>query len=184
MAAHPLLGGLLLTALLAGCASGPTQPTSPGPTAMSAETPSTGTEVGAVRENGVEVRFRWNAGNSSSPVLAVTFTPLIPGFHLYSVDLPPEGVQGVGRPTSVQVGGGLKATGPPSVDRPVIALRVAGVDAPVSVYPDGAVTLRLPAQPVPGQTALSWIGYAACSRSTCMPPVTHRRVTLSLRGST
>ena len=136
------------------------------------------------------------AGSSGAGRLEATFTPEQSGFHLYSVDLPPDGVQGVGRPTTVAIGGALVSIGPPTVDRTAAPLRVSGLDAPVPVYPDGPVTLRLavrllPAQaqgtapvqgtsPAQGTAALAWVSYAACSPQTCLPPVTHRQVGLTI----
>jgi hypothetical protein len=161
-----------LAVLLSSACAGPAPVASPD-----------GRVVATLSQQGVRVDMRWSSAGGGEPVLAVTFTPLRPGFHLYSVDLPPDGVQGVGRPSRVEVGGGLTATGPPAVDRLAAPLLVAGLDAPVPVYPDGPITVSLPARLTSGRPPLAWVSYAACSSSTCLPPVTHAPLDPAIPGS-
>ena len=167
------VGRLLAAALLVGCSAA----------APASEPPDLGTVVGSLSEQGVEVTVGWTADPGTHPVLAVRFTPQQRGFHLYSVDLPPAGISGVGRPTRLEVGGGLAAVGVGLPDAKTIPLRVDGLDAPVPVYPDGPVTVRQPVRVTPGVPDLVWVTYAACSRSTCLPPVTRRQVALALPGA-
>jgi hypothetical protein len=189
MIGRPALTRAAVTALLvAGCGSA----TAVSGTSVSAASRSAAssspsvaaapTEIGRVIEQGVQVDLRWDAGDGSRPALAATFTPLRAGFHLYSVDLPADGVDGVGRPTTLEVSGGLVANGRPVANRRPLPLPVAGLDTSVSVYPEGPVTLRLPVRLTPGQPARAWVGYAACDGSSCLPPVTHRLVMLTLPG--
>ena len=186
------VGALLIAAVLAGCAAtpsgGPTPDGVSGPGAGADRGASggtgaaTGADVGGLAAQGVRVRLRWFAGAGDTGVIAATFTPEQPGFHLYSVDLPPQGVQGVGRPTRVELGGALAVQGTAVVDQVATEQRVAGLDAAVPVYPDGPVTLRLTARRGAGRT-LAWVSYAACSATTCLPPVTHQQVELSLEAA-
>ncbi len=188
--ASRLTGGLVAVLLLAACAgpgaeAGAGVGGSPSGHVSSSGGSSSGGQgdVATLTEEGVQVRLRWSPAGGPTPVLEATFTPLQQGFHLYSIDLPPGGVGGVGRPTTLEVGGGLAAMGPPQADRRTAPLAVAGVAAPVPVYPDGPVTLRLPVRVTGGRSGLAWVGYASCSRSTCMPPVTRREVRLTLPGT-
>ena len=166
-------GRLLVVALLTGCSA----------TAPASAPKDLGSVVGSLREQGVEVTFGWTPAPGARPVLTARFTPQQPGFHLYSADLPTGGVEGVGRPTRLEVGGGLTAVGVAHPDARAIELRVDGLDAPLPVYPDGAVTVRQPVRVTPGVPDLVWVTYAACSRSRCLPPVIHHRVALSLHGA-
>lgn len=136
-------------------------------------------EVGRAEGNGVVVVLRYEASSGGDGTLAATFTP-DPGFHLYAVDLPPQGVDGIGRPTRLEVRGALIARAPLTVDRPASAERVAGVARPVPVYPAGPVTVRLPVRRSGGGTASAVLGYAACDSTRCLAPVSGMAVPLTL----
>lgn len=117
---------------------------------------------------------------SSQAQLTATFTPLLEGYHLYSKDLPRDGISGVGRPTLLE----LTETSQMSVNGLLIANRavitptetVLGfVDPPI--YPAGPVTLTLPVtlphgggQMVSDQISLTFM---ACGPKGCKPPVTN-----------
>jgi hypothetical protein len=124
------------------------------------------------QEAGVTVTLRLR-GTS----LTATYRPDRAGFHLYSVAMPADGVDGLGRPTVLAAGRGLSATGPAVADRTPTTLHeaVLGVDLPV--YPDGPVTLTLPVT-TSGTPVEAVIGYAACSLTQCLMPVTGKAVTL------
>ncbi|MFC4905690.1 hypothetical protein [Actinomadura gamaensis] len=98
------------------------------------------------------------------------FRPVRPGFHLYSRDLPPGGVEGLGVATNLTVRDGLTATARPTADQPVRALHLPSVNATLPVYPDGPVTLTLPLRRS-GHAGDAVVSYAACSPTTCLPPV-------------
>jgi hypothetical protein len=118
----------------------------------------------------------------TSATLKVTFTPDRPGFHLYSADLPADGVDGVGRPLTVAASGALHAAGRPTTDVPAHLLALQGADMSVPVYPDGPVTAGLPVTLAgPGPADLT-VGYAACSETECLPPVTGHRIGLQVSG--
>jgi len=149
---------------------------------VEAQQPS-GTLIGSTRDAGVRVALRLLTRDGSEPVLAATFTPEQIGFHLYSTDLPDGGIEGVGRPTRLQVGGGLTGVSPAVADRQVLWLHVAGIQSALPVYPDGAVTLRMTVHMDQGPAARAWVSYAACSSTACLPPVTRRLIELRLPGA-
>jgi hypothetical protein len=115
----------------------------------------------------------------TSTVLA-TLRPEQAGFHVYSVDLPEGGVDGLGIPTRLSVRGGLAATGPPTADQPVHLLELTGLSTELPVYPDGPVTLTLPVRRS-GDSAEVVVSYGACSASQCLIPVSDHVSSLDLR---
>ena len=133
---------------------------------------------GAYQENGVTVALAVRDHR-----LSATFTPRT-GFHLYSAALPEGGVDGLGFPTVLAAGAGLRATGPVVADRAVTLLRPAGLGVELPVYPDGPVTLILPVEAGDGKPATAIIGYAACSATRCLMPVTDQSVPLTTTAST
>jgi hypothetical protein len=152
-----------------------------------------GLVVGAFSDGGVRVQLHWITGSADAGTLLATFTPIQSGFHLYSTDLPSGGVDGVGRPTLIEVGGGLQAGGHEVGDQKAAPQRIVGVAAFVPVYPNGPVTVRLPVVPArsgaglgglgglsPGSLSPVWLSYAACSVEVCLAPVTRHPVAVTL----
>ncbi|MDQ2758145.1 MAG: hypothetical protein M3Y71_16590 [Actinomycetota bacterium] len=118
--------------------------------------------------------------DTPEPVLSVEFAPVRPGFHLYSVDLPKTGVDGIGRPTRVEVGGALTAVGRSTADLAVVPLRLEGVATSLPVYPDGPVTVRQAVRVGSPGNGDVFVSYAACSRTTCLEPISRQRVDVAL----
>ncbi|MDI2129442.1 protein-disulfide reductase DsbD family protein [Yinghuangia seranimata] len=112
--------------------------------------------------------------------LVATLTPDRAGFHLYSVDLPAGGIQGVGRPVSVTTRGALTAAGPLTAESAPTTLALEGTGLTLPVYPDGPVTVDLPVTVAEHGEATLLVGYAACSKSVCLPPVSGHPVSLSI----
>jgi hypothetical protein len=108
-----------------------------------------------------------------------TFSPQKPGYHLYSIDLPPGGVNGLGIPTAVSVRGDLRVTGSPTADMPVSSLRIEELDVDLPVYPDGPVTVTVPVRRSGDGRAEVVVTYGACSLTICLPPVRDRLITLT-----
>ncbi|MEU9376058.1 hypothetical protein AB0D94_20100 [Streptomyces sp. NPDC048255] len=130
-------------------------------------------------ENGVTVTLSVSEWHASKGTLTAVFTPEAAGFHLYSTDLPPTGIEGVGRPTTVAVTGALGAQGTLQAAAEVRSIEVPGVDAPVPVYPDGPVTTTLAVRASGSGEATVLIGYASCStQDGCTIPVSDRPVHL------
>ncbi|UQX04507.1 hypothetical protein [Streptomyces sp. RerS4] len=156
---------LIPLAALVACGGKPAGPSGgPGPTTR-------------FSENGVTVTLSLSDWQASKGTLNAVFTPEAEGFHLYSMDLPPTGIEGVGRPTTVAVTGVLAAEGPLRTASTVRSIQVPGVDTPVPVYPDGPVTTTLPVRASAHGEATVLLGYASCStRDGCTIPVSGRPV--------
>jgi hypothetical protein len=134
-------------------------------------------------EGGVAVRVALVRDGHERGRLVAWFTPLRSDLHLYSVDLPKQGVRGLGRPTLVELdgSGSIKRDGALTADRPLVALLVKpGV--PLPVYPVGPLTLTLPVRlRRPGAaTTPVFVTYMACSDRVCLPPVVHRRIAVAM----
>ncbi|WP_328296437.1 hypothetical protein OG389_00550 [Streptomyces sp. NBC_00435] len=130
-------------------------------------------------ENGVTVTLSVSRWHASQGTITTVFTPEAEGFHLYSTDLPPTGIEGVGRPTTVTVTGALGAEGKLRAGAAVRSIEVPGVDAPVPVYPDGPVTTTLAVRASGSGEATVLLGYASCStRDGCTIPVSDHPVRL------
>ena len=133
-------------------------------------------------ENGVTVEIAWEQDASGQAWLMGTFTPLEPGFHVYSKDLPKEGVRGQGRPTLIEIvsPSEVKPRGPLQADQPVEDHYVRAINQSIPIYPAGPVTLRLPITlPKRGSTPVELaITYASCSNFNCLEPVIDKRVSV------
>jgi len=116
-------GCVALLAALAGCAP----------------PPPAGDLTGRYSDSGVTVTLLLH-GNR----LTATYRPDRAGFHLYSATLPPDGIDGLGRPTVLAAGHGLTATGPAVADRQPVTRHETELGVDLPVYPDGPVTLTLP----------------------------------------
>jgi len=129
-------------------------------------------------DGGVTVTVRLDRAGDGRRLVRATFTPQQAGFHLYSVNLPAGGIDGLGLPTRLAVRGGLTADGTPQADRPLRTVSPSGLGVDLPVYPDGAVTVTLPVrQAGPGQ-AEAVVSYGACSEQRCLMPVTDRTIPL------
>ena len=116
--------------------------------------------------------------------LAGTFTPAEPDLYLYSVDLPQNGIEGLGRPTRLAVGESpqVRILGRAVANRPVQIDRIEALKLSLRVYPTGPVTLRVPIElpaGTPARADLS-VGYMTCGPNGCLPPV-DRRFAVTLR---
>ncbi|MFE9451985.1 hypothetical protein [Streptomyces sp. NPDC006739] len=131
--------------------------------------------------NGVTVTVTLLAPDHGQRELRATFSPQRPGFHIYSIDLPPQGVDGLGIPTRLSVHGDLTAVGkPPSTKLVTRLLRPAGLQTEIPVYPDGPVTFTMPVRQTGSHVADVIVSYGACSESRCLMPVTDEVIHLNL----
>lgn len=148
--------------------------------------PGSSTPLTELEEAEVRVAISLERTQAGDFVLAATFTPLRPGFHLYSKDIPESGINRVGRPTllSLPANSPLQASGPLSESLPP---HTPSVDPrELLVYPSGPVTLRLPVQlPAGGQpqTVEIRLTYMSCSGSTCLRPVIQKPVSIQVPGA-
>jgi hypothetical protein len=134
-------------------------------------------------QNDVGVRIEVAKNAAGRLVLLGTFTPTRPHYHLYSKDLPPNGLNGLGRPTRMEVfsSSGINWMGALTSNQPVDKLYFKTLDLYFPVYPDGPVTLSLPFAWAAGNTPPALevsLTYMACSDTTCLPPVVDKRLTL------
>ncbi|MFJ9643168.1 hypothetical protein [Streptomyces sp. NPDC101206] len=158
--------------------AGAAAPAAPASAPASAP-PSTPGPRTSFSEKGVTVTLSVSDWQASKGTLIAVFAPEEKGFHLYSTDLPADGIEGVGRPTAVSVTGALKAEGRLTAAAKVRSITVPGVGAPVPVYPDGPVTTTLPVRADANGEATVLLGYASCSeREGCTIPVSDRPVRL------
>ena len=134
---------------------------------------------GRLNDGGVSVVAVLIAGPAGTGRVQVTFSPRKPGYHLYSIDLPPDGVNGLGIATIVSVRGGLRLAGSPTADKPVSTLEIEELHVDLPVYPDGPVTVTVPVRRTGDGRAQVIVTYAACSATTCLPPVRNRLITLA-----
>src|SRR5215468_8843084 len=141
-------------------------------------------------DSGVRVEIAFSRDAQGDAHLSATFTPTEPTFHLYANSLPRAGIEGVGRPTLLEIvaARGIEVSGPLSADTMPLQERIDGFDQPFAIYPDGPVTLRQPIRFTDGVTAAAAelaITYMACSsQGLCLAPVEDRRlnVTIPLSG--
>jgi hypothetical protein len=131
-----------------------------------------------VTENFVKVAVSLEADSTGQPVIRATFTPMQDGLHLYGKDMPAEGVNGLGRPTRLDVvGGAIKPAGPVFSD-----LSPHDLEG-LPIYPEGPVTLRQPIEIMGGSnlTAQIELTYMACrTGGECKIPVEKKRLELTL----
>jgi hypothetical protein len=135
-------------------------------------------------ENGVHVEIHLEKDNNGLSLVA-TYRPTNARFHLYSKDLPPGGLNGLGRPTVLEISGnGVESAGALLASVPTIKLNATWSPEPVPVYPEGPVTLRLPIRflldatsPIPAELSLT---YMTCSDAICLPPVEGKIIPIQL----
>ncbi len=139
--------------------------------ALSRAKPPAIARLGGFSASGVQVDLSLEQNTVAPCVLAARYTPLEKHFHVYSKDLPPDGVNGVGRPTRLDIISGLVATGELTVDATTSDFKTQGLTEILPVYPDGPVTLRLPVRVAGDGRERVKISYMACSAVTCLPPV-------------
>ena len=133
-------------------------------------------QLSSFTENGVRVDVVLERDSRGQAWLASTFAPLNPGTYLYGKDLPPGGLDGIGRPTRLSIvpSAGLVPSGPLVANRPVLADRIDLLQQTFPVYPAGPVTLRLPvtlradARTAHAEVSVSYMG---CGSKGCLPPV-------------
>ncbi len=142
-------------------------------------------ELSSFTERGVGVKLTLERDSSGDPWLAGTFTPVDPRTHVYGKDVPLDGVNGLGRPTRIELapGSGARARGAAVADRPIKLDRLEELKTTLPIYPDGAVTLRVPIEltdrRAPSRAEIL-VSYMACGPMGCLPPVMGRRVEVTL----
>lgn len=122
--------------------------------------------------------------NRSGPeaTLQVRFEPVGAGAqHLYSMDLPKGGVDGVGRPTLIETTARslFRLLGSPTADKALMKR-----DTPLPYFEAGPVLLRVPIQLPRGNGAVVTtelqVTYMSCTETACNRPVTDRVLKIHL----
>ncbi|MBE0670111.1 MAG: hypothetical protein IH588_05960 [Anaerolineales bacterium] len=133
-------------------------------------------------KNSVTVSIYLSTPQNGQDAIIASFAPP-DGSHLYSKDIPRNGVDGLGRPTLLELtqNSRMKAAGELVESAPANIPEFEPKD--LLVYPAGAVTLTLP---VHLPTAKDWVNdevsitYMACNDRGCKPPVMNQIITLSI----
>jgi len=135
-------------------------------------------------EHEVAVEIALEREPSGKTWLVGTYTPARATFHLYGKDLPKAGIHGVARPTLLELvrSAAIRPAGPLVADQPTMDLHVAALGLTFPVYPEGAVTLRLPVTVALQDSATAEVSvtYMACSDRTCLAPVIDKRMSLRI----
>jgi hypothetical protein len=134
-------------------------------------------------EHEVTVNIALEVDENGQAWLVATFIPE-KGKHLYSKDLPRNGVDGLGRPTLLELVPGSRLQPAGTLSESVAAVQA---DGPVGllVYPEGPVALRLLVILPEGA---GWfdeqvsVTYMACSSELCCPPVIGKLVSVRVPG--
>jgi hypothetical protein len=160
---------ILLSAILGACTSAPQMPV----------------QLATFTENYVNVSIALEQPSEGNYFVSATFTPP-DGYHLYSKDIPVHGINGIGRPTLLELAttSQMKALG--SLGENISAQSFYFEHNEFQVYPLGAVTLSLPIELPQGN---NWIDdelkitYMACSSNLCKPPVEGKIVSVRIPGA-
>jgi hypothetical protein len=164
---------LLLVVCISACA-----PREPLP-------PNGSIPLASLSENSVNVSISLVRDAQGDVFLVAEFTPP-PGYHLYSKDLPREGVDGLGRPTLLELTADSKMTALGPLEESVAALEEISEVAALLAYPAGPVALTLAVSLPPGAgwvvDALS-LTFMVCTDTGCKPPVVGRIVVVRVPGA-
>lgn len=117
-----------------------------------------------------------------------TYTPLEANYHFYAKDLPRDGVDGVGRPTLLEIYSDSVSFIGETQESVAAFGEEEGFSAPLLRYPDGPVTLRIPIRfssiqtdDVPVELSVT---YMLCSsEGGCKPPVIDQRFIVRIPAS-
>ena len=164
-----LLCTMLLPATLVSCTSSPSEPIS----------------LGSFTENYVEVSIYLERNSVGNYLLSAAFTPP-DGYHLYSKDIPITGIQGLGRPTLLELTTDSQIRAIGGLTESVKAQVPDFEPKELLVYPLGEITLSLPVELPSGD---DWVNdelkitFMACSASQCKPPVLGKIVSIRIPGA-
>lgn len=138
-------------------------------------------------EHGVRVDLSVDTKAVPEIVFTATFTPLDSNFYLYSKDFPRRGINGLGRPTLLEVeSGGVLKPGILTESMPAKPEMIEGFEEPFMIYPNPPVTMTLAVtapENVKNIPAKLLITYSACSlQGVCLVPVVRRPISAFISG--
>jgi hypothetical protein len=147
--------------------------------------PGSPLELASFTENAVSVSIALELDKSGQTWLAATFTPEKGEAYLYSKDTPVDGVNGLGRPTLIELVAGtqIQPAGEPAESE---TAEESSEAEGLFEYPAGPVTLRLPVTLPAGD---GWfdenvsVTYMACGGGVCYPPVERKIVLIRVPGA-
>lgn len=192
---HCLIAASFLNLL--GCGGGSETPKTNGkgqeanntPPVVTTKTPAIpqGEVISEIEDSGVKVTFTLSKGEDGERWLQANFAPIEEGYHVYSKDLPEDGIDGIGRPTLLELS---KHEAISNVGKLTADKKVRKLSSPLNadgfpVYPDGPVTLTLPFSLKAESNAMveieAKITYMACTKTSCKAPVEGKSVKLALK---
>lgn len=131
-------------------------------------------------ERDVAVELTLERDQAGRSWLSGRFSPTRPSYHLYDINLPAEGIRGLGRPTLLAIvpPGPLRPDGVLKAEQATVPMRVPALGLTFPVYPAGPVTLRLPValSSTGDRQAELTVTYMACSDQSCDAPVVDKHV--------
>jgi hypothetical protein len=159
---------LLLPAYLL-CACRPTQTTNES------------VELARSTENSVQVVITMQGGPGNQITLLGTFTPLEPGMHLYSKDIPKTGIEGLGRPTLLELDESWHNI-PGELSESIAAQLPESEPFELLVYRPGPVTLSLSVElaDTNAHTEKVFVTYMACDDKGCRAPVENKAIEINI----
>ncbi len=140
--------------------------------------------LASFNENYVSVAINLTRDPKGNTFLSATFTPP-EGHHLYSKDIPTDGLEGLGRPTLLELTEKSQMVALGELIESASAEEPDFEPKELLVYPAGPVTLSLPVKLPSGK---DWIDdevkitYMACSAYQCKPPVEGKIVPVHIPG--
>ncbi len=164
---------LALTVFTASCSAGPNL------------APGKSMPLATSSENGVDVSVHLDRTAEGTFLLSATFTPP-EGDHLYSKDIPATGIDGLGRPTLLELDTNSKMQALGALNESVPAVMLDFEYQKLPIYPAGPVTLSLPITLPPGS---GWVDdsvlvtYMACNDVGCKPPVIDKAIAVRIPGA-
>jgi hypothetical protein len=139
-------------------------------------------------ESYVHVLLELERTDDGQAILLATFTPTEADAHLYSKDLPREGINGLGRPTLLELPQDalMQAVGALQDSVPAETDPACSETPSLPLYPAGAVTLSLPVSlPSAGGKLVNdqvLVTYMACTETGCHAPVIGKTVDIQIPG--
>lgn len=142
-------------------------------------------ELNSISESNVSVSIHLERTPEGTFLLHATFSPP-EGDHLYGKDLPKAGLEGLGRPTLLELTAESKmlALGALMESVPVLLELFELIALPV--YPAGPVTLSLPVSLPPGKgwvEDLVSVSFMTCNDNGCKPPVLGKIISVRVPGA-
>jgi len=138
--------------------------------------------LGSFTENDVDVSIQLEKGLQDVSILSATFTPP-DGYHLYSKDIPIGGLDGLGRPTLLELSTESQIKAVSELMESVQPQIPDFEPKELLVYPAGRITLSIKIELPAGDQWLDdsvSVTYMACSSNLCKPPVVGRIISVRI----